>query len=384
MRVDFQTAGRILFGPGVSAEAPELLAAFGPRALVVHGAQPHRAAPLLDALAARGVAVTCFPVAAEPTIALATQGAALARHARVDVVAGIGGGSVLDTAKAIAALAANPGDALTYLEVIGAAQPLPHPPLPVVALPTTAGAGSEVTRNAVLHSPQHALKVSLRHPGLLPRLAIVDPNLTQSAPPALRAATGLDALTQLIEPYVSLRANPLTDAFCRQGIPLAARAVVRVVEDASDHQALCDMSFAALLGGLALASAGLGAVHGFAAAIGGQFPAPHGAICAALLPAVIHANVHALQQRAPSSHALSRYAEIAAWLTHQPAAPPQAAAPAAAHLIRRLHIPTLSAWGVRPADIPLLAARAAQASSMKPNPILLTSNELENILAAAL
>lgn len=203
---------------------------------------------------------------------------------------------------------ANGGDPLDYAEVIGHGRPLERRSLPLIAIPTTAGTGAEVTRNAVIGSPEHRVKVSLRSPLMLPEVAIVDPELTRDLPPALTASTGLDALTQLIEPLVSCRTNPLTDALCRSGIQRAARSLRRAVEHGEDLVAREDMSLASLFSGLALANAALGAVHGLTGPLGGMFEASHGALCASLLPAVMEANVRALRHRAgtPRPAALQR------------------------------------------------------------------------------
>ena len=266
---------------------------------------------LLDLLAAQGIDCVTFPVSGEPTVEVVRQGVQHVRHATCDLVIGFGGGSAMDTGKAIAALMTNSGDLLDYLEVIGKGKPLTQPAAPFIAIPTTAGTGAEVTRNAVLASPEHRVKVSLRSPHMLPRVALVDPELTYSLPPQVTASTGLDALTQLIEPFVSIRANPMTDAFCREGMRRAARSLRRAYEHGNDVKAREDMSLASLLGGLALANAGLGAVHGIASVMGGMFPAPHGAVCARLLPHVMEINVRALQERQPGSDALHRYDEVA-------------------------------------------------------------------------
>jgi alcohol dehydrogenase class IV len=300
------------------------------------------------------------------------------------VVVAIGGGSAIDTGKALAALLANPGDPLDYLEVIGHAQPLQHPSAPLIAVPTTAGSGAEATRNAVLASPEHRVKASLRSPFLLPKLAIIDPDLTLGLPHAITASTGLDALTQLIEPYVSSRANAVTDLYCVDGIRRAAAALPRVWEDGQDREARTGMSFASLLGGMALANAGLGVVHAFAAPIGGMWPAPHGAICAAVLPHAIEVNVEALRRRAPSSRALRRYDEIARLLTRQPHANADDAVLWITDLCDRLKIPPLRAYGVTTEDIPTLAEKAALTSSMKGNPIQLTAGELREVALRAL
>ena len=231
MRFEFATANRILFGSGVLQEIPALAAGMGRRALVITGQSVTRATEVIEGLADVGLGVTVFHVELEPTTDRVRVGVTAGREAGCDVVIGIGGGSVLDTGKAIAALLTNSGDVFDYLEVIGRAQPLPESPLPYIAAPSTAGTGTEVTRNAVLLSPEHRVKVSLRSPLMLPRLAVIDPELTYSMPPIVTASTGLDALTQVMEPFVSNRANPLTDAVCREGLARVARSLRRAFTD---------------------------------------------------------------------------------------------------------------------------------------------------------
>jgi len=380
----FATAGQILFGPGAASEAVPLAAGFGARVLVVTGATPRRARWLIDDLTVRGCSCTTVHVGSEPDVAFARTGAETARRERVDVVVGIGGGSAIDAAKAIAALATNGGDPLDYLEVVGQGQPLRAAPLPCIAIPTTAGTGSEVTRNAVLAVPDRRVKVSLRSPLMLPRAAIVDPELTVELPPDLTAETGLDALTQLIEPFLSVRATPLVDALCRDGIGRAARSLRAACANGHDVTAREDMALVSLFGGLALANAGLGAVHGLAGPIGGMFPAPHGAVCAALLPHVMGTNLRALRSRAPESEALRRMGEVARLLTGRADAAADEAVSWLADLVCDLAIPPLSAWGIAPADLPEIADAAARSSSMKGNPVALTSEELTAVIAAAL
>ena len=384
MPFEFATAARIRFGVGTRHELAAAAASMGSRALVATGSAAHRAAPLLEALTAAGVAAVPMTVAAEPTVAMIREDVDRAREERCDMVIAIGGGSVLDAGKAVAALLAHPGDPLDYLEVVGRGQPLTQPSVPMIAVPTTAGTGSEVTRNAVLASPEHRVKASLRSASMLPRLAIVDPELTLGLPPAITASTGLDALTQLIEPYVSLRANSMTDLFCVEGMGCAARSLPRAWKQPEDLEARTGMAWASLLGGLALANAGLGAVHGFAAPLGGMFPAPHGAACAAVLPYAMEVNVRALRQRAPSSEALRRYSEVARILTGDPHAEPDDGSRWVAQLCIALQIPPLRAYGVDESAIPDLVERASRAGSMKGNPIALTQEELREIVARAI
>lgn len=384
MQFEFATATRIVFGPGRLKEIGELAREFGRHALVVTGRDARRAEPLLARLAPAGLAATVWPVPGEPTIEQVERGTALARDAGCDCVVGFGGGSAVDAGKAIAAMLSNPGTLLDYLEVIGEGRPLTHPPVPFVAIPTTAGTGAEVTRNAVLASPEHRVKVSLRSARMLPRLALVDPELTLDLPPTLTASTGLDALTQLIEPYVSCRANPLTDALCVEGLGRVARSIRRAFENGDDRAAREDMALASLFSGLALANAGLGAVHGFAAPIGGQFDAPHGAVCAALLPHVMAANLRALRTRAPRSETLERCGEVARLLIPSPQATADDGVAWVSSLVRDLQIPGLGHYGIGAGDLPGLVAQASRASSMKGNPILLSQEELTEILVAAL
>ena len=384
MRFEFATAARIAFGPGAAQEVAAIAVKLGRRPLVVTGRRAGQAGWLIAQLQQAGLVPTLFSVSGEPTVDTARAGVQQARDASCDLVIGLGGGSVLDAAKAIAALLTNHGDPLDYLEVVGRGQPLTQRSAPCIAVPTTAGTGSEVTRNAVLGSPEHRVKASLRSPSMLPTVALVDPELTHSVPPDVTAATGLDALTQCLEPFVSARANPLTDAVCREGMQRAARSLRRACLDGSDVDAREDMALASLCGGLALANAGLGAVHGFAGPIGGMFPAPHGAICARLLPPVMAANVEALQQRAPGSPALARFDEVARLLTGDPAARASDGVTWVADLVDALSIPRLAAHGIAPADFPEIVAKSQQASSMKANPIALTADELTTILHQAL
>ncbi|MCX8155657.1 MAG: iron-containing alcohol dehydrogenase [Verrucomicrobiae bacterium] len=383
MRFEFATAGRILFGCGCLGEAAPLARAWGRQALVVTGAHPERAEPLQHLLQAAGMTCTFFPVAGEPTVDHVRQGAAAARAAGAEVVLSFGGGSALDAGKAIAALMTNPGELLDYLEVIGRGQPLTVPPAPFLAIPTTAGTGTEVTRNAVLASPEHRVKVSLRSPLLLARVAVVDPELTRDLPPSLTATTGMDALTQLIEPYVSCRANPLVDALCEEGLRRVGRALRRAFAHGQDLDARTDMALASLFSGMALANAGLGAVHGFAAPLGGSFAAPHGAVCAALLPHVMRINLQAADTRAPQRAVRARYQIVARLLTQNPAAEAEDGIRWVQELCRDLGIPPLRTYGLRPEHFAEISEKAAQASSMKANPLPLTPQERLAILEAA-
>jgi alcohol dehydrogenase class IV len=383
MKFEFATAGQILFGVGSLDQAVEQIAGMGQRAFIVTGSSANNAQRLIDLLSGKKLQVTTFPVSGEPTVDLVQTGVTQARRFRSELVIGIGGGSAIDCGKAIAALYTNPGEALDYLEVVGQGQPLREDPLPYVAIPTTAGTGSEVTKNAVLGVPEKQVKVSLRSNRMLPRLALVDPQLTLELPAPITAQTGLDALTQLIEPYVCNAANPLTDSLCREGIQRAAGSLRRACQQGDDLAARQDMSVASLFGGLALANAKLGAVHGFAGPLGGMFPAPHGAICARLLPVVMRANAQALQERQPQNPALERYAEVARLLTGQPAASAEEGADWVQSLCEELGIPALHQYGLQKAHFGAIIEKSKTASSMKGNPIVLTDEELGAILEEA-
>jgi alcohol dehydrogenase class IV len=433
---EFATATRIIFGEGSVQQVAAAARKWGQKIFMVTGCSSDRANRLTADLEAAGARSVTFAVAGEPTVDLIARGLQQAREEKCEVLVAIGGGSVIDAGKAIAGLLTNPGDVMDYLEVVGKGNPLQNPAAPFIAVPTTAGTGSEVTRNAVLGvlahdvapgvnpasevtrnavlgvSGQHVapgfrpaspgaglkpgatngagakpnsratngVKVSLRSPLLLPRLAVVDPQLTLGLPPPITARTGLDALTQLIEAYVSVRANPVTDGFCVRGIPLAARALRRAYHHGHELEPRHDMSLAAMLSGMALANAGLGVVHGFAAPLGGGFHAPHGAICAAILPYGMEMNLRALRDRDPQSTATRRYQEVGRMLTGRPGATAEDGISWVFEICREFEILPLKAYGIGEQDVPTLIAEAAKASSMKGNPLVLTPEELSEIL----
>lgn len=374
----FATATEILFGRGQSAGAPARIAALGRTVLLVQGATSTRADWLAHGLRSAGCSLTRLSAAAEPDVGMIEAGVGAARRAGAEVVVALGGGAVIDAGKAIAALVPATRPILDHLEVIGHGLPLDAAPLPFVALPTTAGTGAEVTRNAVIGVPEHARKVSLRDARMLPRLAIVDPALTDRCPRAVTLASGLDALTQVIEPYVSTRANRLTDALCREAIPRALPALMRLME-AEDPAARDEMAWISLCGGLALANAGLGAVHGLAGPLGGLSGAAHGAVCGALLSHVMIANRRAVADPA-------RIDEVGRWIGMAfglPDADVETAARKLAHWARQAGLPGLAALGVG-SDIREQAAEAAaSSSSMKANPAELSRDMLIQIMTAA-
>jgi alcohol dehydrogenase class IV len=379
---EFATANRNIFGAGKINGLADQLTGRAKRLLLVRG-RSSRAIPLVrEILSAHNISHIEFEVHGEPTVDVAREGAALAEGG--GMVIGWGGGSVLGAGKAISALATNRGDIFDYLEVIGKGQPLTNVPLPYIAIPTTAGTGTEVTRNAVLESPSHGVKVSLRSPMMLPSIALVDPELTYSLPPEITASSGLDALTQLIEPFVSIKANPMTDAICREGMRHAAQSLRRAYHNGADASAREGMALASLFGGMALANAALGAVHGFAGPLGGMLHAPHGAICARLLPLVMEANLKALESRHAGHAAIGKYIEVAQIVTGDKNASAQDGVKWVSDLVGELNIPPLSAHGMNKSHIPEAVEKTLNASSFKGNPIALSEGELREILERAL
>ena len=382
---EFATATRIVFGAGKLSEVPALLAELGAqRVLFVTGRDPARSSALETTLRSSVTGLLTLRVSGEPTVDWVRDSLVKVREVRSEAVVAFGGGSVIDAAKALAALAANGGDPLDYLEVIGRGQALAKPSLPLIAIPTTAGTGAEVTRNAVLGSTQERVKASLRSPLMLPRIALIDPDLLAGAPPEVLRSSGLDALSQLIEPFLSSRANPISDALAREGIARSARSLRRAVLGEADASAREDLAVASLFGGLCLANSGLGAVHGFAAPAGGMFQAPHGAVCAALLPHAMDVNLKALTSRDTSGRGVARFHELARLLSGDTAADGGEAVEWVATLCRELGVPGLSAYGMTANDIPALVAKAKVASSMRANPIALTDAELTEIAERSL
>jgi alcohol dehydrogenase class IV len=384
MRFDFMAPGRIVFGPQTSSRLPEIARGFGERPLVVTGANPARQDALVASLSAAGLSPHVFSVAGEPTVSKAVEAAEFARQNGLDFVVSVGGGAAMDAGKAAAALMANGGDIFEYLEVVGKGRAIEKRPAPHVAVPTTAGTGAEATANAVLTVPEKKVKVSLRSPMLMPDVALVDPILSMTMPPKVTAATGLDALTQLLEAFVSVKAWPVTDELCREGMRRAGRSLERAFHDPANAAAREDMAMASLLSGLALANAKLGAVHGFAAAIGGESGAPHGYVCARLLPFVTRANIKALKERLPDSPALAAYAEAARILTGYQDATAEDAAAWLDGLCARLNTPPLSAFGVSETSVEGIVAKTMRASSTKGNPVELTGKELAFVLGQAI
>lgn len=389
MQFSFRTTPEILFGAGTLAEAPAIVARTGKRCLLVTGkhslARSGHLQKLEAALETRGVAFGHFTVEGEPDIAVADDSARFAREGSYDVVLAVGGGSVIDAAKAAAALATNDGVAMDYIEAVGAGRSIDKVPLPLIAVPTTAGSGSEVTKNSVLRIPALRVKRSIRSDLMIPRVAIIDPALIATAPRSVAASSGLDALTHLIEAYLSKSAQPMTDALVVPGISMAYRALVLLARGQANGESHASMALAALWGGIALANAGLGAVHGLVAPLGGLCSVPHGAGCGCLLPATFAANVHALRSRAPNGPALARADEVARIIVPENEADrsPERAAMALDELRHALAVPPLADYGVTEEDLAGIIA-GSRAGSMRHNPIELTDDELDGILRKSL
>jgi alcohol dehydrogenase class IV len=331
-----------------------------------------------------GVEPAAFSIKGEPNVERIAKLSTGARELGCDFVVAFGGGSIIDAGKAISALLTNTGDLMDYLEVIGKGEPLTEDPAPCIAIPTTAGTGAEVTRNAVLMCERNKVKVSMRHPKMLPTVALVDPELTISMPPDVTSSTGLDAFIQLLEAFVSHKSNPLTDAICREGLKRVARSMYRAYLHPEDLNARTDMSFASLCGGLALANAGLGAVHGFAGPIGGMFKAPHGMVCACLVVAVADKNYAAMKAREPNNPALAKFDEAVKIILQDESGTFDEGLERLKTFCMQMFVPGLSEYNITESDFSEIVSKAQNASSMKGNPIQLTEEELHAILAESL
>jgi alcohol dehydrogenase class IV len=372
------TAGRVTFGRGRADEAAGAIRAHGARVLLLRGS--HTGADRLAAdLRGLGAEVEEIRQKGEPLLDDLDAVVARGRDMRAEVVAALGGGSVIDMGKAAAALIPAPGGAMHHLEVVGEGRPLEAAPLPFVALPTTAGTGAEVTKNAVIGVPSHGRKVSLRDDRMLADRAIIDPALTDGAPRAVTLASGLDAVTQVIEPYLSCRATPFTDALCRDAIPRGLAALVRLMQG-EDPGARDDLALTSLFGGLALANAGLGAVHGFAGVLGGRTGAPHGALCGRLLPGVLRANADAV---AGQGGDMTRHREVAGWIGAALGAKDDPLDALEAWMDDH-GLPRLGPMGVDAAELADLAEASRASSSMRGNSVTLPVETLEGILRASL
>ena len=389
---EFCSVGRIVFGRGEFTRVGELAGEMGRSALVVTNAGEPGDGGVVDRLAAllstASVSCTFIRQRGEPTVEGVDVAVVAAREAACDVVIGFGGGSAVDAAKAVAGLLTNGGSAIDYMEVVGEGRKITKPAAPWIAIPTTAGTGAEVTKNAVVTCEAEHFKASIRSELLLARAVVVDAELGVPVRPDVTARAGMDALCQLIESYTSIRSQPITDALAGKGIELAARSLRRVYADGADVDAREDMAVAALLSGITLTHVGLGAVHGFASPLGANFPIPHGAVCGALLPHVIAANVGALREESAAHPALARYAEIGRTLTGETTLSDNEAIDACvtwlAETACELGIPPLGQFGLTVEDIPQMVALSGKSSSMRYNPVKLSEQVLAQILTRAM
>lgn len=381
MSFSFSTAGRIIFGSGSATQLPDVIKQYGQRVFVITGNHTNTDEPPLAGLSPD---IAIWRSKGEPSVEGVRAAVAAAEDFAPDVIVALGGGSIIDTGKAVGILLRNDGDLMDYLEVVGRGIPLIPESVPVIALPTTSGTGTEVTANAVIYSAEHQVKASLRSTAMIPTVAIVDPHLTVSCPPAVTASSGLDALTQCIEPYTSSQANQLTDILAAEGLRRAATGLRRAYADGTDRQAREDMAFCSLLSGICLANAKLGAAHGIAAPVGGMTGAPHGNVCAAVLATCCEVNVRAMKERDPSNPALQRYTEVARLLTGNSEATAEDGVAWVRETVELLGVGGLSSFGLTEDQLDHTTKGAMAASSMKGNPIVLTYDEVHEILMASM
>ena len=384
MNFSFSTANSIHLGDGIAKNLCKFLPESTKRAFILTGKTPARHQFLMGSLAANDIETALFQVTSEPTTYLISKALKNARTSQPDTLTGLGGGSVIDTGKALAALLNNDGELLDYLEIVGKGKPLLHPSIPYMAIPTTAGTGSEVTRNSVIGVPDSAVKVSLRSPYMIPRWAVVDPELTYDLPPEISAYTGMDAFIQCLEAYLSRDANPLSDGIALQGLQRASLSLRAACQPKLDKAAKSDLCVASLCGGIALANAKLGAIHGFAGPIGGMIEAPHGALCAGLLLPVLRMNYDIVMRRESDGKTSRKFDQVAQVLTGNPTAKGSYAIAWIESLLKDLPLATLSELGFTEAMIPEAVKKSTQSSSMKGNPIDLESADLREILEECL
>lgn len=370
----------IHFGRGQSQQTAALAKSFGEAALLVHGASARRAEWLIKSCQNAGLTTKTISCQSEPSLPDIELALAQLEGFHPNVVIALGGGSVIDFAKALAALMRCSGRPLDYLEIVGGGKPIDHPPIPMIALPTTAGTGSEVTKNAVITVPEHSIKVSLRDPRMVPDIAIIDASLMQGAPQRVALTAGLDAVVQVIEPYLSVKANPMTDAICHAAIPIGLKVLRDLVENDAP-EAWDSMAWVSTCGGLALANSGLGAVHGFAGVIGGKSNAPHGEICGALLPAVLESHLRKAEGQTETHKRLQWILDLMD--THFAQSEGGMGISGLRRWSTKMGLRGLEDMGLSVSDFSEVVTAASKASSMKGNPFSLSVRELLQILQAA-
>jgi len=388
MQFDLLATPQIYFGTGKVETLGNLISEFGSKALIVGSESALKVINLEKIFTNQNLEYIRFIAKGEPTIELVDRGVAAGLDYKAEVVVGVGGGSALDAGKAIAGIIKNGGSARDYMDVIGKGLKIIHPALPYIAVPTTAGTGTEVTKNAVIKSPEDGYKASIRSPLLVPKVALIDPTLTLSVPSKITASSGLDALCQLIEAYTSNKSNPVTDALALLGIQKAINSLLVAYEDGTNLNAREDMALAALLSGICLANAGLGAVHGFASPLGGSFPIPHGVVCAALLAGVVEQNILSLKPSKTSLQTLVKYAKMGELVIKKPIKyredDYQIIIDYLKTLTQKLHTPSLSTYGLKETDFPAIIEKVKKSSSYRYNPVKLDDAALSGILRQAL
>jgi len=374
----------IHFGPAKIDNLATIAAGYGRSALLVTGSASFIASPMgekvLKSLAEKGIRVRKVQVTGEPSPAIVDKAVSENRAPMPDVVIAIGGGSALDAGKAISAMLLPGGNLKDYLEGVGTRE---HPgqKVPFIAVPTTAGTGSEATKNAVISEVgSNGFKKSLRHENFVPDVAVVDPLLTVTCSPEITAASGMDCFTQLTEAYLSTKANPMTDALALKGIEAVARSLPEAFRDGKNTGARADMSFAALLSGICLANAGLGAVHGFSSAVGAIYEVPHGIVCGTLMAKANEVNVRALRRDRSADRALARYSEMGKIVLGEEGRTEDYYIDGFIDYLFRLtdelRLPPLGRFGVMKADIPGICMN----TDLKNNPVKLTQEELAEIV----
>jgi alcohol dehydrogenase class IV len=374
----FMTTSRIIFGEGSLQSSLSVINQFGYSVLLVTGKDLTRSQLIINYLKGQSMRYQHISVSGEPNITMVEESAVLARRFKPDMVVAIGGGSVLDMGKALAAMVTNAGDLYDYVEVVGRNVPIKAEPLPMIAIPTTASTGSEVTKNAVLKSAQDKVKVSLRSPEMLPNVAIVDPTLTYGTDPQTSGRGAMDAFTHLMEAYVCGEPNPLTDMICEEGLRRLTHSIISGCRQ-DNPRARSDLSFAAMLGGMAITNAKLGAAHGLAAALGGKISAPHSVIAARLAPFVMQENMRAAKQEGRSD-LLARYRKIAKLVTEDDDADMDDAIRWVNSMLDKLEIPSLSHYGVCDISFATVAEDAMKTVAIKGNPLPLTRDRLIELL----
>jgi alcohol dehydrogenase class IV len=381
---DFSTSRRVIFRSGAINDIGRIAGEIGKKTLLVTGFHNQAAFQVKQNLISRGIEVIDYLRIGEPTIQTIKEGLKFAKNANINLIVACGGGSSIDTGKAISALMNNPGQLEDYLEIVGKGKKLSNSYIPLIAIPTTAGTGSEVTRNAVIRIQEKGIKVSLRGITLIPKIAIIDPELTLHLRPEITANTGMDALSQLIESYLTIKSNPLTDALCVEGMKRTIRSLEKAYNSGDDLVAREDLCIASLFSGIALANSGLGSVHGIAGVIGGLINAPHGALCARLLPYAYKINENLIIKENKESPLYKKIVIIHRLISGSKAFKSNQVVDYFENIVDKLKIKKLGDYGIEKRDFSHIISISINSSSMKGNPVCLESRQIRSILENAL